>query len=1399
MQSSSAATALPKFDQEDYQGNAHQAFQEYVDSFAYEYDAIAKEPPKELDAAGKAAWVEQNKRKLFLGRFASRNLQRAFEAVTTTDERSTLTFKDLVSKLNEHFKTGSNTTLANFEFFKLRQKGDESFDAFAIRVKHDARKCDFSCASDQCSVPDTLSRDQIITGVLSDEIRKHALKNQWSLEDLIKNGRQVEAASQGVVQMKNSTAASQDNLNFVKRIRKPGKYSNKARKQNNNSEKNQPQNSCTTCSSRACHGGRKCPGTKIECFECGKKGHFKGAQICQKRQKKPVKPNRRVETESEDSPSDSDSSGKDSPETSSDEETKKTFRVMRNVTKIRRMRLKRSIRHTGKTKRYEVDIVMKETLVKAFADTGADICIMSKRQAKALGLKLMKTKMSIRPYGSRKMKCCGYCIVTVMYGKCVANVGIYIINKDVETLLSGPVAEELGIITFNGDGCVDLSDGDDTCDVKQVEDMDPLKEHIKRNYPNLSSGRVGKLHNYQVKYHIDESVPAAIDSKRPIPYHLQERFEREITSMTEDGICSEHHGPAPWISNPVLCPKPDGGMRVTVDMANPNRAIKQTNIPIPRVEDIKSRMAGNNVFSKLDFKSAFFQLELDEGSKMLTVFYAGNRLMRLNRVVQGCCPSSGELSKALAPLFHTLPQVHLIHDDLIVATKTQREHRKVLEKVLQIIEDSGMTLNLGKCLFEKDEIPFWGLIISKDGLKPDPSKVDSLKEASAPTNKAELSSFLCMIQSNRDFIPNLASKTQHMRKRLKKDIHFTWDHHCQREFEDLKSSFTKSCLLHHFDPCAHTYICVDAHSTGLSAILMQGDSIEEAKPIAFASRTTTDAEARYPQLDLEALSVDFGLRRFRYYLVGGPTVEVITDHKPLVSIFANKRKGSIRTSRIKLRHQDIKYQVIWRKGSDNPSDFLSRHATPLNNLPTYVQEESNELEKTIWYLHFGPYIESISIKNIIKETCEDSTLKQLKRYIKKGYIPATVSALAPFRKIFDHLIISDEGLVMKDEKIVLPETLHDIAVKKAHQGAHPGMSGMKRRLRTHFWFPKMNTVIENFVSKCEECQMFTNKRSKHTITPLSNSNKAWDNVSIDLFGPMPDRKHVIVVLDNASRFPAAKIVPSTAAKPVLKAINEIYTDFGQPSTHRTDNGPPFNSAEFSQFSPAKGIEHIKTYPYHPQANPAETFMKPLGKAMKSVFHNNENRDSALNHLLTSYRSTPHPATGQPPGAMMLRSGYKTEFPPTPLSDESCKAAFRHDQHQKVERGHNINIGKHRVSSELKVGDQVYIRNQRTSKFQPNFGPATFTIVDIANGGAIVRSDHDHTTYTRHVDDLKLAPIVEQNSEITWFAPDTVTNPPLQEQLFNQDEIQAEAAGPQGRPVRVRRPPARYQDYVLTQP
>ena len=130
--------------------------------------------------------------------------------------------------------------------------------------------------------------------------------------------------------------------------------------------------------------------------------------------------------------------------------------------------------------------------------------------------------------------------------------------------------------------------------------------------------------------------------------------------------------------------------------------------------------------------------------------------------------------------------------------------------------------------------------------------------------------------------------------------------------------------------------------------------------------------------------------------------------------------------------------------------------------------------------------------------------------------------------------------------------------------------------------------------------MFSNKTTKEPIRLVHISNHPWDKVSVDLFGPIPDTKHVLVVQDMFTRSPAAKIVSSTSADLVVKALDDIYTNFGTPTTHGTNNGSPFNSQQFKDYSDAKGILHSQVYSYHPEGNPVETFMKPLGKVMKSA-------------------------------------------------------------------------------------------------------------------------------------------------------------------------------------------------------
>jgi hypothetical protein len=608
---------------------------------------------------------------MLLGKFASRSLQRDFEDCVTADERDTITFTAAVERLRERYRPSKNTTISNFMFHGIRQKQGEAFDTFVNRVKHEAAQCDFKCQAAQCTVPDTLMRDQVIIGTTNEDIQRQGLKEQWGLADLIKNGRMIEAATLGAEKLSENHETTP-----VKRVAgRPGKYSKKhALKQKQAQTPSQGESSsgekCKYCTSLSCKGGKKCFAYDKECFACQQHGHLKGAKVCKAANKK--HPTRRVE--------DSGKGGRaarhenESPETSGTEDSSDDEPAARGGCRKRTSYKARFVAHTRRTKvrkmntkkpRYQVEVIINEQPTTMFADTGADVCVMSLQNAKKLQLPLNRTRMKIRPFGSKSVKCKGSYIGPAMYGDAVANVCIYVVDKNVETLLSGPASEELGIIQ--------LSTRAENNTIRRV-DKPAEANHPQNQYPELFTG-TGLLKNHQVKLHIDESVRPVAEPPRPIPFHLQHRHREEIKQMEAAGIIEEHQGPAPWVSNTVISPKEDGGIRLTIDMRNPNKAIQPTNLPIPRAEEIRSRLAGCKVFSKCDFKTAFHQLELEPESREITVFHDGNnRLMQYTRLPMGTSPASGELNKALTPLFRDLQGAHVIHDDLILATETEELH-----------------------------------------------------------------------------------------------------------------------------------------------------------------------------------------------------------------------------------------------------------------------------------------------------------------------------------------------------------------------------------------------------------------------------------------------------------------------------------------------------------------------------------------------------------------------------------------------------------------------------------------------------------------------------------------------------------------------------------------------------
>lgn len=434
--------------------------------------------------------------------------------------------------------------------------------------------------------------------------------------------------------------------------------------------------------------------------------------------------------------------------------------------------------------------------------------------------------------------------------------------------------------------------------------------------------------------------------------------------------------------------------------------------------------------------------------------------------------------------------------------------------------------------------------------------------------------------------------------------------------------------------------------------MAQGENIKSTRPVAFASRTTKGHETRYPQLDLEAMGIDFALRRFRHYLVGSPkTIIVVTDHKPLCAIFNGSRNGSIRTERIKLLHQDIPFHVVYQPGKNNISDFISRRATPLSRLTTEEQDEPDSISKLLYMIHSTPIVDNIGLRVIAEETTTDKILNKLRSIIRKGqaWIPRNANpSLCKFLPILSSITVTDNGILLKDERIILPETLQQKAIEFAHRGSHPGESGLQRRLRYHFFFHDMNKLVHSYVQGCVDCQAFVNKKTQEPLVSHAVPDKNWSKVAVDLFGPMPSRNHIVVVQDLASRYPAGKIVSSTSAKKVIPALAEIYENFGNPERQLSDNGPPFNSVAMDSFCEKRNIEMEKTPPMHPSANPVETFMRGVGKTMKIAKQNHVNEKDALSQLLSNYRDTPHPATGVPPAAMLFRDNPQTSIFPRRL-------------------------------------------------------------------------------------------------------------------------------------------------------
>ena len=537
-------------------------------------------------------------------------------------------------------------------------------------------------------------------------------------------------------------------------------------------------------------------------------------------------------------------------------------------------------------------------------------------KAQGLNAKMEDCHKRLYAYGGKELEVIGQVQVEISVGDKKISSRL-VVTKSGRCLLGHETSKALGLLRI-GSG---VSSEFVECNVVG-ENLAPV---LQAKYPTVFVG-VGKLKDYKLKLHVDSEVTPIAQKPRRVPFALREKVTAKVEDLIAKDIVERVNGPTSWVSPVVIAPKASGDIRLCVDMRKANAAIIRERIPIPTVDEVLENLNGSAVFSKLDLRLGFHQIELDEDSRDITTFATHDGLFRYKRLSFGVNSAPEKYQQIVRQVVSDISGVQNIADDLIVHGKNNEEHDRNLHGVLQRLKEKNLTLNPQKCQFRMDKVVFMGLLVSKYGIGPTEEKVRAVLESSRPTTPTEVRSFLGMVGFSARFIPNFATIAEPLRAISRQGAPFVWGSEQEASFQELKQQLTSAPVLAYFDKEAHTRVIADASPVGLGAVLVQ-EKNGVGRAVCYASRSLSSVERRYSQTEKEALALVWACERFYLYLYGLQTFDLVTDHEALKVIYSRGSKPSARIERWVLRLQPYSYKVCCVASRDNIADALSRLTT----------------------------------------------------------------------------------------------------------------------------------------------------------------------------------------------------------------------------------------------------------------------------------------------------------------------------------------------------------------------------------------------------------------------------------------------------------------------------------------
>src|SRR5277367_1711842 len=778
-----------------------------------------------------------------------------FSTFTFTPETDSAKYDKVREKFDYYFNGKTNVVYERAKFNKRVQEEGEPVERFITSLHTLAKPCNYGALKDE------LIRDRIIVGIrdyrLSESLQADA---DITLDKVILKVRQSEKVHSQQKELHSSAGIQVDQ---VKTIYKGGNFrkANYPRpKQDWKATDTKPGvhgAGCSWCAGPRQHPRKSCPANNQICKSCKGKGHF--AIACFKANTvSQVSQGEKLWTENSIGPtiSEGDSGG-----------TRDVFLG--------------SISGDGsESTKWQVNVQVGGLPISFKIDTGAEVSAipLPYYSEERHGPLLMPLR---RLYGASNQTITTVGMVRVdlqVKEHRARNQLLYVCRDLRQPLLGQPAISALRLVA------------------RVDEIRSPEKE-----FPELFVG-LGCIKGdpYRIELKPD-AVPYAISVPRRVPLPLVERAKTEIDRMLQLGVITRVEEPTDWCAGVVFVIKKDGSIRVCVDLTKLNESVKRERHMLPTVEQTLGQLSGAKVFSKLDANSGFWQLELAPESSKLTTFLLPFGRFKFERLPFGITSAPEVFQKRMLQILEGLEGVVCHMDDILVFGRNQAEHDSRLQGVLERLKKARVTLN-SKCEFSKRTIRFLGHIVDSQGIRPDEAKIEAIMKMPRPEGVADIRRLLGMVNHLGEFIPNLAELTLPIRDLLKQKNSWIWDQPHKEAHKKIKKSLSSTPVLALYDPNCETAVSADASCAGIGATLTQKQGNGDWKPVAYASRSLTETETRYAQIEKEALASTWAMERFSDYVTGKQIV-LYTDHKPLVAVLQSKHLSDLsqRLQRFRMR------------------------------------------------------------------------------------------------------------------------------------------------------------------------------------------------------------------------------------------------------------------------------------------------------------------------------------------------------------------------------------------------------------------------------------------------------------------------------------------------------------------